>query len=201
MIPTGIDLHRFYKATDNLEERQNLRRQYGVGDNDWLLLYVGRISQEKQIERLTLFIEKRMSLWPQIHFMLVGAGPAVSKVEEIISDSPHKDGSIMFHPVLMENVPQYYAAADLFLSASQSETQGLTYFEALACGLPLLVQEDACLDGVLNEENGISFHDESSFDLGLTRLLTETDEKRSLRSRAAVKKPMNTASRRSSTKC
>jgi 1,2-diacylglycerol 3-alpha-glucosyltransferase len=188
VIPTGIDLHRFYKATDNLEERHNLRRQYGVGDNDWLLLYVGRISQEKQIERLTHFIEKRMSLWPQIHFMLVGAGPAVSKVEEIISDSPHKDRIHYVGPVLMENVPQYYAAADLFLSASQSETQGLTYFEALACGLPLLVQEDACLDGVLNEENGISFHDESSFDLGLTRLLTETDEKRSLRSRAAVKK-------------
>jgi 1,2-diacylglycerol 3-alpha-glucosyltransferase len=120
--------------------------------------------------------------------MLVGDGPASGKVKGIIEESPHKDRIHYIGPVRMENVPQYYAAADLFLSASQSETQGLTYFEALASGLPLLVQEDACLDGVLNEENGISFHDETSFDLGLTTLLTETNEKRALRSRAAVKK-------------
>lgn len=188
VIPTGIDLHRFYKAKDNLEERRRMRQQYGVGDADRLLLYVGRISQEKQIERLTHYIEKRMPLWPQMHFMLVGAGPAVGRVKEIIDASPCKDRFHFVGPVLMENVPEYYAAADLFLSASQSETQGLTYFEALASGLPLLVQEDACLDGVLNDENGLSFYDESSFDQGLTRLLTETEEKRALRSQAAVKK-------------
>lgn len=188
VIPTGIDLHWFYKAKDNLEARVNLRRQYGVGDSDRLLLYVGRISQEKQIEKLTHYITKRMPLWPQIHFMLVGAGPAANKVQEIIDESPCKERIHVIGPVLMENVPQYYAAADLFLSASQSETQGLTYFEALASGLPLLVQEDACLDGVLNEENGLSFYDETSFDLGLTMLLTESDEKRALRTQAALKK-------------
>jgi 1,2-diacylglycerol 3-alpha-glucosyltransferase len=188
VIPTGIDLYRFYEAKDNIEARRNLRQQYGVGDDDRLLLYVGRISQEKQIEKLTVYIEKRMSRWPQIHFILVGDGPAAGKVKNIIEESPHKDRIHFIGPVRMENVPQYYAAADLFLSASQSETQGLTYFEALASGVPLLVQEDTCLDGVLNEENGISFHDETSFDLGLATLLTETDEKRSLRSRASVKK-------------
>lgn len=188
VIPTGIDLNRFYETKNNLEARRNLREQYGISEDDRLLLYVGRISQEKQIERLTTYIEKRMPLWSQIHFMLVGDGPASGKVKGIIEESPHKDRIHYIGPVRMENVPQYYAAADLFLSASQSETQGLTYFEALASGLPLLVQEDACLDGVLNEENGISFHDETSFDLGLTTLLTETNEKRALRSRAAVKK-------------
>ncbi len=188
VIPTGIDLHRFYKAKDDLVERQKMRKRYGIGDDDRLLLYVGRISQEKQIERLTVYIEKRMPLWPHIHFMLVGGGPAANSVKEIIAKSPCKGRFHVIGPVRMENVPQYYAAADLFLSASQSETQGLTYFEALASGLPLLVQQDECLDGVLNEENGISFRDEISFDQGLSKLLTETEEKRLWRSQAAVKK-------------
>ena len=60
-----------------------------------------------------------------------------------------------------EHVPLYYQVMDIFVNASKSETQGLTYIEALASSLPLLVQKDDCIDEVIQDYyNGIYFDGE-----------------------------------------
>ena len=74
-----------------------------------------------------------------------------------------------------EQVPECYAAADIFVSASTTETQGLTYFEALSCGTPVLCREDDCIRGVVEDgKNGYLFRDYQSFANGL-HCLTEGD--------------------------
>lgn len=56
-------------------------------------------------------------------------------------------------------VPSYYALGDVFVSASTSEAQGLTYIEAMAAGLPLLCHADPCLDALVREgETGWAYH-------------------------------------------
>ena len=61
-------------------------------------------------------------------------------------------------------VYEYYQTGDIFVSASTSETQGLTYIEAAANGLPLLCRKDPCLEGVIkNSENGFEYVDEDEF--------------------------------------
>ena len=56
-------------------------------------------------------------------------------------------------------VPRYYALGDVFVSASTSEAQGLTYIEAMAAGLPLLCHADPCLDALVREgETGWAYH-------------------------------------------
>lgn len=63
-----------------------------------------------------------------------------------------------------EEVWKYYQAGDLFVSASTSETQGMTYVEALAAGLPLLCRRDGCLEGIVKEgENGWQYDDMKEF--------------------------------------
>ncbi|MEG2258695.1 MAG: glycosyltransferase, partial [Oscillospiraceae bacterium] len=57
---------------------------------------------------------------------------------------------------------KYYQLGDVFVSASQSETQGLTYVEALASGLPALCREDDCLEGVVVD--GVNGYQYSGFD-------------------------------------
>lgn len=58
----------------------------------------------------------------------------------------------------------YYQIGDVFVSASQSETQGLTYIEALASGLPVVAKADKCLIGVLEDNvNGYAFNTEDDF--------------------------------------
>lgn len=63
-----------------------------------------------------------------------------------------------------DQIGLYYQLGDLFVSASQSETQGLTYIEALAAGLPLIAKTDSCLDHVLfGGVNGYEFSDKAGF--------------------------------------
>ena len=63
-----------------------------------------------------------------------------------------------------DDIQNYYALGDVFVSASNSETQGLTYAEALAAGVPLLVRSDECLESVLQEKvNGVAFENEAEF--------------------------------------
>ena len=74
-------------------------------------------------------------------------------------------GSVIFTGMIPpEEVWKYYQAGDLFISASTSETQGMTYVEALAAGLPLLCRRDGCLEGVVREgENGWQYDDMKQF--------------------------------------
>ena len=58
----------------------------------------------------------------------------------------------------MDSVNAYYQLADLFICSSTSEAQGLTYFEALANGVPALCKKDACLDGVLIKTTKMVFN-------------------------------------------
>ena len=70
-----------------------------------------------------------------------------------------------------ERVADCYKAGDVFVSASRSETQGLTYLEAMASGLPLLCREDDCLKGVLSPgENGFSYTTEAGFSAAVRAL-------------------------------
>ena len=71
-----------------------------------------------------------------------------------------------------KEVQNYYQLGDIFVSASTSETQGLTYIEASANGLPLLCRRDPCFDEVLYEgENGYTYEDEKSFVKNLNKML------------------------------
>jgi 1,2-diacylglycerol 3-alpha-glucosyltransferase len=79
--------------------------------------------------------------------------------------------------VPFDEIENFYAIGDIFVSGSTSETQGLTYVEALASGLILLVREDECLSEVLREgENGISYRDEQGFQTALETLLDSAEK-------------------------
>ena len=83
-------------------------------------------------------------------------------------------------------VPVWYAAADIFLSASTSETQGLTYLEALAAGLPVICRADPCLEGVIQDgENGWQYHSTQEFRQRLETFLARPETHEALRRRAA----------------
>ena len=82
-----------------------------------------------------------------------------------------------------QEVQNYYQLADVFASASTSETQGLTYIEAAANGLPLLCRQDDCLADVLKEgENGYEYSSAQEF-LDAIDTLMENPEKRQAASR------------------
>lgn len=144
-VPTGLKMDTFLVPISQ-EKRDALRHRLGLQNGDLVLTYIGRLAQEKRLDELLFFL----SAAPQsVKLLLVGDGPCRYRLEIQAQELGITDRVIFAGMVAPERVAAYYKAGDVFVSASRSETQGLTYIEAMACGLPLLCRRDTCLQGVL----------------------------------------------------
>lgn len=150
ILPTGIDLQVFKKAET---EGQALRRRLNISPQTKVLLSVSRIAKEKNIEFLINSFAKLAR--PDIVFILVGDGPFLEEAKRIAKKLQIDRKIIFIGKVSPDKVSAYYKAADIFLFASLTDTQGIVLLEALACGLPVIaLKDDAFADVVLNGQNG-----------------------------------------------
>ena len=171
VIPTGIDLSAYRQAPDP-GEQEALRRRLGIPKGKLVLLYLGRMAREKGLE--TLIDHLAQADRRDAVLLLVGDGP---DREEILSHARERRLPVIFAGMVPHSeVPNYYRLGDLFVTASTSETQGLTYFEALAAGLPVLCRRDPCLEGVIEDGvNGWQYGDETEFGRRLERFCGDKD--------------------------
>ena len=97
--------------------------------------------------------------------LIVGDGPARNELEETARSWGIDDKVIFTGAVDPLEVNKFYQLGDVFVSTSTSETQGLTYIEAAANGLPLVCMKDPCLQGVIiNGANGFEFETLDEFE-------------------------------------
>ncbi len=173
IIPSGIDLSQ-HKERITEGERRNKRAELGIPEDARVMINLGRLGTEKNVDELIGYYKKIESSCPGLYFLIVGDGPAKEKLECEAREYIEKGKIIFTGMVNPREVNLYYQLGDVFVSASTSETQGLTYVEAMANGLPLLCRRDDCLIGVLLEgENGFSYEDEDGFRTALEKLLRE----------------------------
>lgn len=134
---------------------------------------LGRLAAEKnhaQLVRLLAAQPEENRPW----LVFVGDGPARPDLEALTKELKLTDRVRFVGMVKPDEVPQWYRVGDIFVSASQSETQGLTYFEGMACGLPVLCRADPCLDGVVeNGFNGWQWKDEAEFASALNTIISD----------------------------
>jgi 1,2-diacylglycerol 3-alpha-glucosyltransferase len=172
-------LERFKSAAHDEKKRLEFRSRLGLKPEDKVLLYLGRVSNEKHIDELLDYLFR---LFPEItglKLVITGEGAAYNRLVKRVKSANQVENVIFTGPVPLSEVPHYYAMADIFTSASQSETQGLTYIEAQASGLPLLVRKDPALDKVITDgSNGYYFTDEESFAANLRQLLSRLRQNR-----------------------
>ena len=172
-VPTGIDLTAFGPAQDNGEEKARMRAELGIPEGDTVLLSLGRLAAEKnhaQLVRLLAAQPEDNRPW----LVFVGDGPARPDLEALTKELKLTDRVRFVGMVKPDEVPRWYRVGDIFVSASQSETQGLTYFEGMACGLPVLCRADPCLDGVVeNGFNGWQWKDEAEFASALNTIISD----------------------------
>ncbi len=132
-VPTGIDLDAFRPIDP--AQRPALRRALGLPEEETILVAVGQLAAEKNHgELLRLLTKEPAGARPLLLF--VGDGPVRAQLEQQAADLGLVDRVMFAGMVPPAEVVRYYQAGDAFVCASRSETQGLTYFEALACGLP-----------------------------------------------------------------
>ncbi|MDO4451261.1 MAG: glycosyltransferase [Lachnospiraceae bacterium] len=159
IVPTGIQLEKFNSTVDENEVAQ-LRRKYGIQKEDKVLLSLGRLGFEKRIDELLYGMKEVVKMQDNVKLLIVGGGPARESLEKLTDELELRQYVRFAGMVNPEEVQTYYRLGDVFVCASTSETQGLTYVEAAASGLPLICRKDACLYGVLEEGgNGFSYQD------------------------------------------
>jgi len=172
VMPTGIKLDKFSKYNYGSNSIQNLRTALGIEAEDKCLLYVGRISKEKNIEEILINMKFYLKDKENVKFVLIGDGPEKSNLEDMAKKLGIYRQTIFAGQRPWGEIGMYYQIGDVFVSASQSETQGLTYIEALASGLPVVAKADRCLEGVIqNNVNGYTFHDREKFLQSLDSIL------------------------------
>ena len=112
-----------------------LRKELDLPADRQVLLYVGRLSPEKNIEMLLASFEELCARHPnRYHLVMVGDGP----LRRLLPATRHRTGALTWRSYVQENtdLARYYHAADLFIHPGVCETFGLVVLEAQACGLP-----------------------------------------------------------------
>lgn len=163
VVPSGISLEQHHQRLTP-QQRLERRRALGIGDDDQVLLNLGRLGGEKNLgELMELFAEAREQNG-NLKFLIVGDGPAREDLEKQAKKLGVAQDVIFTGMVEPSQVQYYYQLGDVFVSASTSETQGLTYIEAAANGLPLLCRQDDCLADVLQDgQNGYEYTSAGEF--------------------------------------
>ncbi len=179
VVPSGIDLRRFHGEPDPLRSAV-LRASLDIPQDRTILVFVGRLAEEKGVEELLRFRAAMGS--GDVTLLLVGDGPDRKRLEGVAAGLGLGAPDVVFAGMVpAEQVAEWYQLGDLFVSASTSETQGLTYAEALAAGVPVLCRADPCLLGVVQDgENGWQYHTEAEFRQRLADFLAHPQHREAL---------------------
>ncbi len=161
IIPTGLELDRFDPANKNEQLILKLKKEYNI-ENHFVLTFLGRIAQEKSIDVIINALKEVVKVNKNIKCLIVGGGPQLEELKELVRDDDISQYIIFTGPQSGQLVPAHYHISDVFISASLSETQGLTYIEAMASGIPVIARyDDQLKDVVESGHNGYFFKEEN----------------------------------------
>lgn len=162
VIPTGINVSQFKPVEEKLINE--VKEQYQINSNDCLLLSVSRISYEKNIQTIISGLSKVVEELPHVKLLVVGDGPFKSKLEKQVEELSLTDYVIFAGEIPNKDIAPFYQAADYFVSASDSETQGLTYTEAMAAKTKVVAKGNEYLDDLLNDKSlGVTYANNVDF--------------------------------------
>ncbi len=179
VVPTPVDLEAF----EGLDPTP-VRERYVPGESK-LLLYVGRIAKEKGLNFLLGAFGQIVSQRPDVNLLMVGTGPQLDEFKARTRKEGLAEKVFFAGAVSPDEVPAYYAAADLFVFTSSSETQGLVLIEAMAAGTPVVAVRAPGPQDVLAEGGGrLVSADSSAFSDEVLALLNSPDEREKLAAEA-----------------
>jgi len=171
VVPTGLDLSQFEAGNGAL-----FKEEYGIDRSRSIALYVGRMAHEKNIAFLLRAMRQTIAEMPELLFVMAGEGPAQKWACRWVEKHGLAD-NVMFVGNLdrASTLLDCYRAADLFVFASRTETQGLVLLEAMALGTPVVSTAVLGTKTVLSDGKGalIAEEDEADFSAKVITLLRQ----------------------------
>lgn len=146
VIPTGVDIKSL-----NGTKKRDIRQELGIPQDAPVLLNLSRIAAEKKIDRILDIMPEIVEKYPKVRLVIAGDGPDVDTLKDQVARLTLENYVIFTGNIAHNDVGNYYRMADLFVSASDTETQGLTYIEALASGTKCVVYDTDYTEHVFND--------------------------------------------------
>ena len=152
VIPTGIDLAKFERPEIGPEQLRDLREKLGIKEDEKMLLSLSRVSYEKNIQAVLAAFSEVLKEELKVKLVVAGDGPYLDNLKEQALQLNIQDSVIFTGMIAPSETALYYKAADFFISASTSETQGLTYLESLASKTPVIAHGNPYLDNLITDK-------------------------------------------------
>jgi 1,2-diacylglycerol 3-alpha-glucosyltransferase len=163
-MPKGKEVARFYQENQNEKVIQEMKKSLKLSKKDFVILFVGRLAEEKNIEFLIHSQKQLLEKHKNMKLLIVGDGPDKEKYEQYAKELGIEKEVIFTGKSSWEDMPYYYHVADVFATASKTETQGLTVIEAMAANtVPVCMRDEAFQSMVTEDLNGLFFETEEEY--------------------------------------
>lgn len=171
VIPTGNSL----ETSSDPAAKARIRSEFGVPAEAMVLIYVGRLAREKNLDLLFDVFARVAKKYPDVWLMMVGDGPSLPECRQMARKTGVEERIVFTGRIPREAVAPYYSAGDIFAFPSVTETQGLVLGEALQAGLPCVAvnaggSAEMLRDG---EDSLLCSNDLADFGGNIERLLTD----------------------------
>lgn len=194
IVPTGIEVERFYLENHKKLNIMKKRQELGLNKDDFVILFVGRIASEKNVELLLTSMKAIVDDCPKAKLLIIGDGPDLQKYKNYVNKH-NLDEYIKFTgKVPWDQIPEYYLISDIFTTASTSETQGLTVIEAMAASLPVVcINDESFIDTVINDLNGKIFKNKREYKKAISDLYHDPKLTKKLSKQARISAELHSA--------
>lgn len=193
IVPTGIDTDRFKPENNKNVKIEKERNKLNIKKEDFIITFVGRIAEEKNIIFLLGNMKNIIKKCSNAKLLIVGDGPDLESYKKYAKENKFEENVIFAGKVPWEDIPKYYLISDIFVTASKSETQGLTVIEAMAATLPVVcINDESFNTTVIDNLNGKIFEDGKQYVDSIIELYNDKKLLNKLRKGAANTAEMHT---------
>ena len=187
IIPTGIELDRFYTENVDKNKIKELKKKYQILKDEFTIVFVGRLAKEKNIQFLIENHKDLVKHNSDVKLLIIGDGPDMEEYEKLIQKLKLTENVILVGKVPYDEMPCYYQLADIFVTASKTETQGLTVIEAMAAGIaPVCIKDESFETVVIDGLNGHLFNNKNEYLKIVKKLIDNPDELTALSKQARL---------------
>jgi len=187
IIPTGIEIDRFYKEKIDISKINNKKTELGITEDDLVVLFVGRIASEKSIDFLINNHSQLLKKNKKTKLLIVGDGPDLENYKKLAKKQKIENSVIFTGKVAWNDIPLYYNMADIFVTASHTETQGLTVIEAMAASKPVVALDDESFrNTVIDGLTGFLFKNKKEYINRMIELMGDREKRLNMGNQARI---------------
>ena len=176
IVPTGIEVEKYSKKYSD-EVIGELKEKIGIKKEDINLIFVGRLGLEKSVDFLINNHKNIVKKHPNCNLIIIGDGPERENLEKLVKKNKLENNVFFTGKVPLSDIGMYYHLGSIFVTASKTETQGLTVLEALAASLPVVaIKDESFIDPIKDNYNGYLFTDDKDYVNYIHNLLDNSDK-------------------------